>query len=130
MTIYQLIVLMVLSAFTIISGYVLIRMYRQDKDHEYNLRQLSIVEQAVKRIMQEAMQSEDDIAMNEATVVINAAIDAYNESLRGKSASQMKLEHFRGFNGLPNGVAGSPARQESKRQERHRSSRNRVEGDS
>jgi len=129
MTIYQLIVLMVLSAFTIISGYVLIRMYRQDKDHEYNLRQLSIVEQAVKRIMQEAMQSEDDIAMNEATVVINAAIDTYNESLRGTSASRMKLEHFRGFNGFSNRDAGSSARQKPEGQEHRSSSRNRMDGD-
>jgi hypothetical protein len=87
-----------MTVFVIGTAIVLIRMHRRDKDHDHNMRQYTIVEQTIMRIMHEAMQEyDDDTALNEAAVVINAAIDAYNESLRGASALQMKLEHFRGF---------------------------------
>ena len=68
------------------------KVFKPIKELRYNLRQLSIYERTTQLIFQAA--ETNDIPMDEAVAALNAAVDTYNESLRGKDLQGLFAEHF------------------------------------
>ena len=62
------------------------------RELKYNMRQLSIYDRTTQLIFEAAQ--EHDIPMDEAVAALNAAVDTYNESLRGKDTEGFAANHF------------------------------------
>ena len=62
------------------------------RELKYNIRQLSIYDRTTQLIFQAAQ--EQDIPMPEIVAALNAAVDTYNESLRGKDIEGFAADYF------------------------------------
>ena len=71
---------------------VWVKVFKPIKELRYNLRQLSIYERTTHLIFNAA--EESDIPMDEAVAALNAAVDTYNESLRGGDVKAFRADHF------------------------------------
>jgi len=86
------------------------------RDARYNIRQLSIYDRTSQLIFQAAEQY--DIPMIDVVTALNAAVDTYNEGLRGKNNEPFMIDYFplvRNTNEI--GRQNNPKREESQGEE-------------
>ena len=83
----------ILAVFVVASiGVSWFKVYKPLKLWKYNLRQLSIYSRTTELIFRAA--DANDIPMAEVVAALNAAVDTYNESLRGKNIETLHAKYF------------------------------------